>query len=279
MTFSERGVFALLCNILAFDLAVNRETGACGRRYQGITLTVDGLNWVQVWRRWTSNNNITLCDSSSQSSWRLDGVEGTSTRQRDIGPQDPRLSNPAERERSAAKDRGIWGSICCSLCSVSNSPLTLNPFVTLSQPFRIKYERYIFQKKCVRSSLLCWLCFRMHLYMLHLDSNCQFLVIFLTKIYVIYFAQQGSHCNIVANVLSCDNLVNEFEPQMCYHIHFWINTPRNTLVWTPSSPPHKRSLFLYKNIFGIILPTKINVSLNKVTNSKCNQIKPKCPQV
>ena len=70
-----------------------------------------------------------------------------------MGPQDPRLSSPAERERSAAKDKGTGGQYV-AVCSVSNSPLTNNPFVTLSQPFRIKCERYIFLKKCLRSSLL-----------------------------------------------------------------------------------------------------------------------------
>ena len=40
----------IYCNILTFDAAVNQETGASGRRYQGITLTMDGLNWVQIRR-------------------------------------------------------------------------------------------------------------------------------------------------------------------------------------------------------------------------------------
>ena len=70
-----------------------------------------------------------------------------------MGPQDPRLSSPAERERSAAQDKGTGGQIF-AVCSVSTSPLTHNPFVTLLQPFRIKCERYIFLKKCVCSSLL-----------------------------------------------------------------------------------------------------------------------------
>ena len=34
------------CNILTFDPAVNRRIAASGRRYQDITLTVDGLNSV-----------------------------------------------------------------------------------------------------------------------------------------------------------------------------------------------------------------------------------------
>ena len=78
-----------------------------------------------------------------------------------MGPQDPRLSRSAERERSAAKDRGIWGQYV-AVCSVSNSPLTHNPFAALTQPLRIKCERYIFLKKCVCSSL-CWLYFRLYM--------------------------------------------------------------------------------------------------------------------
>ena len=62
-----------------------------------------------------------------------------------MDPQDPRLSLPAEQERSAAKDKGNGGQYL-AVCTVSNS--------TLSQLFRIKCERYIFLKKCVRSSLL-----------------------------------------------------------------------------------------------------------------------------
>ena len=77
----------------------------------------------------------------------------TSSQQRAMGPQDPRLSSPAERERSAAKDGGTGGQYVAVSGSVSNSPLTHNPFITLSQPFRMKCERYIFLQ-CVRSSLL-----------------------------------------------------------------------------------------------------------------------------
>ena len=70
-----------------------------------------------------------------------------------MGSQDPRLSSTAKRERSTAKDKGTGGQYV-AVCSVFNSPITHNPFVTLSPPFRIKCERYIFLKKCVRSSLL-----------------------------------------------------------------------------------------------------------------------------
>ena len=48
-----------------------------------------------------------------------------------MGPQDPRLSNPAERERSAAKDKGTGGQYV-AVCSVSNLPFTHKPFATIS---------------------------------------------------------------------------------------------------------------------------------------------------
>ena len=38
------------CNVLTFNQAVNQETDTSSRRYQDITLTVDGLNSVQLLR-------------------------------------------------------------------------------------------------------------------------------------------------------------------------------------------------------------------------------------
>ena len=67
-----------------------------------------------------------------------------------MGPQDPRLSSPAERERNAVKDKGTGGQYV-AVCSVSNSPLTYNPFETLSQPFRIKCERYYLPNPSARA--------------------------------------------------------------------------------------------------------------------------------
>ena len=83
-------------------------------------------------------------------SWRKDAVVRTSTQQRIMGPLDPRLNSPAEREKSAAKDGGTGGQY---IAVFIQSPTHLS-HTTLSQPFRIKCERYIFLKKCVRSSLL-----------------------------------------------------------------------------------------------------------------------------
>ena len=46
----QEPISMIYCKILIFDPAVNRETGASGRRYQDITLTVDELNSVQMRR-------------------------------------------------------------------------------------------------------------------------------------------------------------------------------------------------------------------------------------
>ena len=48
------------CNILTSDPAVDQGTGASGRRYQGITLTVDGLNWVQIRRSQEAGGSLTM---------------------------------------------------------------------------------------------------------------------------------------------------------------------------------------------------------------------------
>ena len=48
--YNEMMMSRRLCNILTSDPAVDQGTGASGRRYQGITLTVDGLNWTQMRR-------------------------------------------------------------------------------------------------------------------------------------------------------------------------------------------------------------------------------------
>ena len=122
---------------------------------------VDGLNSVELRTptrsRWVSNNYITRCHrrlglvgvscswSSSCCSRQWDPASD-----RGLGPTGPRLSSPAEWRRSAAVVRRTWGQYV-AVCSISNSPLTHNPFATLS---RIKCEKYIFLKKCVRSSLL-----------------------------------------------------------------------------------------------------------------------------
>ena len=50
MSFIFQMVYPCCCNIVTPDPAVDQGTGASGRRYQSITLTVDGLNWMKMWR-------------------------------------------------------------------------------------------------------------------------------------------------------------------------------------------------------------------------------------
>ena len=96
--------------------------------------------------RWVPNNYITGCHrrlklvgesccwSSSCSSRQWERALD-----RGLAPlSDPRLSSPAEWERSAAIVLGTWGQYV-AVCFVSKSPLTHNLFATLS---RIKWEVY-----------------------------------------------------------------------------------------------------------------------------------------
>ena len=80
-----------------------------------------------------------------------------------LWPSGPPVEQPRKTRKKCCYSQKSWGSICCSFVQ---SPTHLS-HITLSQPLRIKCERYIFLKNCVRSSLLCWLCFCMHMSMLH----------------------------------------------------------------------------------------------------------------
>ena len=96
-----------------------------------------------------------------RSSLSLLQFEAVRTRpSRELGLQGPQLSSLAERERNAAKDKGTGGQYVTVFVQ---SPTHLS-HITLSQPFRIKCEGFIFLKKLVRSSLLCWLCFCMYMW-------------------------------------------------------------------------------------------------------------------
>ena len=98
---------------------------------------MDWLNWVLMWhpqkqvgvKQWYNPVRQTV-----RVSWRKDAVVRTSS-QRWLDPQDSRLNSPAERERSAAKDRWTWGQYA-AVCRVSNSPLTHNSCATLSNKMR-----------------------------------------------------------------------------------------------------------------------------------------------
>ena len=94
--------------------------------YKSVQQTV-GVSWSSV--SWSS--------SCSSRQWEPAPDRGFAAR------SDPRLSSTAEWERSAAIVRGTWGQYV-AVCSVSNSPLTHNPFATLS---KINCERYIFSNE------------------------------------------------------------------------------------------------------------------------------------
>ena len=132
-----------------------------------------------------------------------------------MGPQDPRLSSRAEGERSAAKGKGTgWGQYV-AVSSAFNSPLTNNPFVTLWQSFRIKCERYIFQKKCLRSSLLCWLF--PHVYGCDYTTHIHELTL---------LSPRGCPRGVMFKAMDCGIVVREFVLQSRYYVHIRTNTLR-----------------------------------------------------
>ena len=86
----------------------------------------------------------------------------------------PPIGQPRRTQKKCCYSQKSWGSICCSFV---HSPTYLS-HITLSEPFRIKCERYIFLKNCVRSSLFCWLCFRMHRSIQHQSNRTQAILLF-----------------------------------------------------------------------------------------------------
>ena len=148
---------------MTLDRAVDQETGASGRRYRNITLTMDVVEFGadeyahrkqvdvkqlynqvprRAWVSWSSRQNSSQFEA-----------ERTSSRQIAWDLRTP-VEQPSRMRKKCCYSQRNLGSICGSL---SPSPTHLshitnvNPFATLS---RIKCERYIFLKKCVRSSLL-----------------------------------------------------------------------------------------------------------------------------
>ena len=109
-----------------------------------------------------SNNDITRCDRKFILVWsQLLQFEAVRT----SSQQGHRLSCPAERERSAAKDRGTEGQYVAVFVQSPNHLW----HITHSQPFRIKCEKYIFLKKRVRSSLLLILLRHAYVYVRHIQ--------------------------------------------------------------------------------------------------------------
>ena len=92
-------------------------------RDQDMALTVLRLNGVGI-KQWYNPGDKKFRAVGNQSFELSVPVRalGTSSQQRAKTPlPDPRLSSPGERERKAVIARRVEGSICCSLCSVSNS--------------------------------------------------------------------------------------------------------------------------------------------------------------
>ena len=156
-----------------------------------------------------------------------------------MGLQDPRLSSSAERERSAAKDKGTGGQ-CVAVSSVSNSPLAHNPFVTLS---RIKCERYIFLKKCVRSSLLLILFPHVYLYRCICSTAIQHISVLVKTASVSIFFQHRSY----------------FEEKWTFHslfIFVLVNTASVSIFFSTLLPVYVIFVFYlktYKDILNIIV--------------------------
>ena len=107
--------------------------------------------WVSWSPRQTKFSSSCSHSSSFSRSWGQNAVVRASARQRAWA-----VRTPVEQP-SRTRKRCCYGQYV-AVCFVSNSPLThnqhqpfCNPFATLS---RIKYERYIFLKKCVRSYII-----------------------------------------------------------------------------------------------------------------------------
>ena len=142
-----------MCNILNSDPAVlsNKKcTSVNNRRIRskisGDTLTVDGLNWVLSRRSLKQVAVKQLYNPVLQEvrvSWRSEfAVSGCSSKQGEPDSAEswalrsPRVEQPHWMRKKCCNSQKSWGSICCSLRSVSNSPLTYNPFATFSNKGR-----------------------------------------------------------------------------------------------------------------------------------------------
>ena len=143
-------IYIYICNILSFNPAVNQETGASGQRYQGVTLT----GWIrcncgaqkkqvdvkQLYNQVPQTASVSWSSCCSSRQWEPDPDRG-------LKPSGSPVEQPSRMRKK-----------CCLLLGVNMLQSVPSPthfsHTTLLQPFRIKCEKYIFLKKCVRSSLL-----------------------------------------------------------------------------------------------------------------------------
>ena len=68
---------------------------------------------------------------------------------------------------------------------------------------------------------------------------------------------------VVVNVLHSDMVVSEFEFQSCYYVHFRTKALENL----PAMDQTVSLLFFYKDGFGIIQPTKVDMLLSQETKA------------
>ena len=125
------------------------------------TLTVDGLSWV--WIVQVGGRQLLYNPGDRKFRSVIEKMlEWEPCPNRGRAPRPP-VEQPRRRERKAVIARRVGSSICCKVCSVSNSL----SHTTLS----IKWEVYFSKKNCVRSSLLyrrydsacicIWVCYNM----------------------------------------------------------------------------------------------------------------------
>ena len=124
---------------------------------EDITLTCGrvefGADATPIRSRCMSNNYITRCHRQFGELESVCWSASCSSRlwepapSRGLGPPGPPVEQPSRMRKKCYYSQRNLGSICCSLFSLQLTSHT-QPF---RNPFRIKY---IFLKKCVRSSLL-----------------------------------------------------------------------------------------------------------------------------
>ena len=161
------------CNILTFDPAVNRETGASGRRYH-----------LDMWTGWICNCDahkkqvyvIQLYNPVPQTVWvswsqlllklelQFKAVR-TSSQQRAWALRTPGWAAQENEKRSAAIVRGT-GSQYVAVCSVSYSPLTYiqpfhNPFATLSnKAWEVYFSKEVYSFVIIVDYVSAYICIR-----------------------------------------------------------------------------------------------------------------------
>ena len=122
----------------------------------------------------------------------------------EAGPPGPRLSSPGERERKAVIAKRVGG---VNLCSVSNSL----SHITLS----IKWEVHFSKELCplvfiVLNMFPCIVAY----------VSCGYTTLAPIHIHLVF---QHS-CRMDFNIV-----ISEFELQLCYYVHFPINTQENSM--------------------------------------------------